>query len=232
MKKLAVLAIFVVFAVLATQSVWAQTQTKEPRWGLQVDLGTSFVPTSLVNKMLSSDRLDKVAGQSGSIGLVRFNAKGGPSFGLYYSEVRMTGEGTDRYPYLLPYRWQPPGVDPSDPLATIEKSISGHARARGLMVSKFANFVTRKHVGFGMRFGIGVGSYQVDYTRRTAVLTQSGKEFPLYSKHQSETYQHVWPMFEILGQLEVRPISHLSLGPIFGIRNAALVAGGSLTLRF
>jgi hypothetical protein len=49
---------------------------------------------------------------------------------------------------------------------------------------------------------------------------------------ETNTYNYDAPAFQILGEVDVRPIRQLSLSPYYGVRDGMLVLGGAVRIHF
>ena len=98
------------------------------------------------------------------------------------------------------------------------REIRGTGTLRGFMATKYVNVVTKKRVSGGFAFGAGLGQGQASYTRFDVF---GGVAQPL----ESNTYDRVVPMFEVLGRVDFRPVKALSIGPYYGIRAGMFAAG-------
>lgn len=204
MKTRIVVLCFALTAVLfVTHQADAQDLTGH--WGVQGDAAWVSVPKSIVEKIHALPEKPDISGIAESVGLVRFNKKGAPSYALQFSNLRASAEGTAQ--------------------GQFQRHITGTGSIRGFMATKYVNFVTRKRLSAGLAFGGGVGQLKAHYVRSFAspdTITFGA------AKH----YEHVIPMFEMLGRLDFRPVRHLTVGPFYGIRNGTLAAGLNLRIHF
>jgi hypothetical protein len=93
------------------------------------------------------------------------------------------------------------------------------------MATKYVNFVHRKRVSGGLALGGGMGKLDAVYSRDETFLgTQRFVE--------AHRYSYPFPLFEILGRVDIRPIKYLSVGPYYGIRNGTLAFGGAVRIQF
>lgn len=98
------------------------------------------------------------------------------------------------------------------------QEITGTGMVRGFMATKYVNVVRRRHVSGGFAFGAGIGKGEANYVRQ---FRFNGVPYVA----ESNSYDRVVPLVEILGGVDLRPIKYLSVGPYYGIRNGTLAAG-------
>ena len=157
------------------------------------------VPMSIVERIHALPEKPDISGTAYSVGIVRFNKKGAPSYALQYSNLRASIEGTEQR-------------------GLYQRHITGAGSIRGFMATKYLNFVTRNWVSAGLAVGGGVGELKGHYVR--SVVSPSNISFGT-----AKQYEHVVPFFEILARVDFRPIRHVTVGPFYGIRNGTLAAG-------
>ena len=100
----------------------------------------------------------------------------------------------------------------------LQGAITGTGIVRGFMATKYVNFVTRKYVSGGLAFGGGIGKLGAGYTHLDIFQGVS-------RLIDSDTYDRPFPLFEILGRVDVRPMKYITVGPYYGIRNGTLALG-------
>ena len=202
MRIIVLFALTIVLFVIPT----ANAQDATGHWGIQGDVARVNVPKSIVEKINALPERPDISGTAYSVGIVRFNKKGAPSYALQYSSLRAAIEGIQQQ-------------------GQFQRHISGGGSMRGFMATKYLNFVTRKRVSAGLAFGGGVGELNGHYVRSTiapdVVTFASVKQ-----------YKHIVPMFEMLARVDFRPERHLTIGPFYGIRNGTLAAGLALRIHF
>ncbi len=179
---------------------------QDPHWGVQGDLAYANVPGFIVDRIHAVPERPDITGQSFNPGIVRFHANGSPSCSFSYTSIRASGFGA---------------LARDDARA----EVNGSASIRGAMVTKYLNFFSRDHVSFGIGVGGGLGQLRAFYIRRATARGRSFTEPP-------HRYEYTIPVFELLGQLDVRPVRYLSVGPIYGFRTGAQIAGGGIKLHF
>lgn len=200
MKRIVLFAMTVVLFVIPT----AYAQDATGHWGIQGDVARVNVPMSVVERIHALPEKPDISGTAYSVGLVRFNKKGAPSYALQYSSLRAAIEGTEQH-------------------GQFQRHISGAGSMRGFMATKYLNFVTRKRVSAGLAFGGGVGELKAHYIR--SFVSPSDISFGA-----AKQYEHLVPLFEILARLDFRPVRHVTVGPFYGIRNGTLAAGIALRI--
>ena len=123
MRIIVLFALTVVLFVIPT----ANAQDPTGHWGVQGDVARVNVPKSIVENISALPEKPDISGTAYSVGLVRFNKKGAPSYALQYSNLRASIEGTEQQ-------------------GQFQRHISGAGSMRGFMATKYLNFVTRKRV--------------------------------------------------------------------------------------
>lgn len=198
--------ITVLFALTVVLSAVPATNAQDltGHWGIQGDAAWVSVPTSIVEKIHALPEKPAITGTTYSIGLVRFNKKGAPSYALQYYNLRASIEGTEHE-------------------GQFQRHISGAGTIHGFMATKYLNFVTRKWVSGGLALGGGIGQLNAHYIRSFA----SPGTITFGTDKQ---YAHVVPLFEILARVDFRPMRYVTVGPFYGIRNGTLAAGVALRI--
>ena len=190
------------YCLLSRQSM---RKTSPPATGgIQGDVAAVNVPKFAVEQIHALVEKPRISGDTYGVGLVRFNKKGAPAFALQFSSMRVSMNG----------------ILQQGPL---QRTITGTGRVRGFMATKYVNFVTRKYVSGGLAFGGGIGKLGAGYTR--------SETFQGVSRLiDSGTYNGLFPLFEILGRVDVRPVKYITFGPYYGIRNGTLALGVALRI--
>jgi hypothetical protein len=197
------LCILTVLAVVS--SAYALAQDK-PHWGIQGDVGHVSFPKFAIEKIDALPERPDVSGTTYSVGLVRFHASGAPSYALQFSKLDADFSGAQQ-------------------LGSFRRELAGSGTVQGFMATKYVNVVARKHISGGFAFGGGIGRLKANYVRSTSLVG-------IPQSLEANSYDRVVPLFEILGQIDIRPIKYLSIGPFYGIRNGTLAAGAALRLHF
>jgi hypothetical protein len=196
------LCIPTVFAVLSFTSALAQNS--KAHWGIQGDIARVNIPTSVIEKINALPERPDVNGTSYGFGLVRFHGNGAPSYALQFSKLDADFSGAQQQ-------------------GSFRRDIAGSGSVQGFMVTKYVNVVAKKHVSAGFAFGGGIGKLEASYVRSTSFAG-------IAPALETNSYDRIVPLFEILGRIDVRPIKYLSIGPYYGIRNGTLAAGAALRL--
>jgi hypothetical protein len=190
-------------ALLIAARVYGQDSPR-PHWGFQGDIGGISFPKFAVEKVDALPERPSVSGKSYQVGLVRFHANGAPSYALQFSKLDADFSGASQS-------------------GSLRQAITGSGTVRGFMATKYANVVAKKHVSGGFAFGGGIGKGEASYTRQFLL---NGVAYAA----ESNAYNRVIPLFEILARLDVRPVKFLTVGPYYGIRNGTLAAGVAVRL--
>ena len=184
----------------------ACAQNEAAHWGAQADGGFFYTPRFVVEKIHSLPEVPSIDGPSVQAGIVRFNARGAPSFAFQYSQLSADLEGSI-----------------SDPRG--RASVAGDATFRGFMATKYLNFFTRDRVAAGVGLGGGIGKLDASYTR-----TVSSPTAIVFS--DARRYEYTIPLFEIHGRVDFRVNKYVTIGPYYGIRNGMLGGGGCVRIHF
>jgi len=193
----------VILIAVSITPAWCQNDGAH--WGVQGDGGYFLVPSFIVDDIHSLPEAPSIEGASFQVGLVRFNDRGAPSYAFQYSQLRAGLDGSL-----------------SDDRGTA--SVSGSARIRGFMATKYLNFFTNGRVSAGVALGGGVGKLDAFYTRSVVSRFVVGSEV--------HRYDYTVPLFEILGRFDVPVTRNLTVGPFYGICDGLLGGGVSVRVHF
>src|SRR5262249_45535924 len=103
--------------------------------------------------------------------------------------------------------------------------VSGSARMRGFMATKYLNFFTTERMSAGLGLGGGVGRLDASFTRQ--VIRPVGPGFSEFHEHD-----YTVPFFEIIGRVDVRVARNLTIGPFYGVRNGMIGGGVCVRVHF
>ena len=173
----------------------------DTHWGVQGDIGYARLPGFVVDQIHDLPERPDITGKTYGGGLVRFHGDGSPSFALQYSRVDADLNGS---------------LQSGHATATV----GGMGTLQGFLATKYFNFLSRRPASAGIALGGGVGKLEASYVR--SVMLTDGRRFS-----DTTTYDQVVPMFEILGQADIRAGRYFSVGPYGGFRNAMVVFGVS-----
>jgi hypothetical protein len=177
--------------------------TPKAHWGVQGDFSYVNVPRVAVEHINALPEHPDITGSSFQVGLVHFHANGAPSYALQFTRLKANLVGSiNDGPFV--------------------QTITGTGNLSGFMATKYVNVVARRHISSGFAFGGGIGRGEANYTRQMFFREAQ-------TSTESNAYNRVIPLIEILGRIDFRPIKYLTIGPYYGIRNGTLAAG--LTVR-
>jgi hypothetical protein len=203
-RLLLVLPTLVLLSLVLPTLALAQT---DPHWGVQGDYFKGEIPSSLIARIPElENEQPEVKVKSMNFGLVRFHDNGSPSWTLDYTKADITLRG-DREVNGTRY------------------VLNADAMLRGAMVTKYINFFSTNHVSAGLATGGGAGQVEASYVRYE--VSRQGVASPVV---ESRT---LWvPAFQIMAQVDIRPVRWVSISPFYGIRDGGLGYGGAIRIHF
>ncbi|MEP7352811.1 MAG: hypothetical protein ABI824_06235 [Acidobacteriota bacterium] len=180
-------------------------------WGVQGSYFRGDIPGPLVDKLDSLVEKPDITSKDWDAGVVRFHKDGSPSWAVEYTKMQLSGQGSKSL------------VDPVRQVVVGSQEIRGSGTIRGVMATKYVNFFSRKYFSGGLAFGGGVGKLEANYYRYQVppgpiVITER------------KTYDYTIPTFQIVAQVDVRPVRWVSLSPFYGIRNGTIGMGGTVRI--
>lgn len=178
----------------------------DPHWGIQGDYFEGKVPSFIVEKIDDLVERPDIDSKSYNAGLVRFDRNGSPSWAVEFTKSQLTLDGSRTF-------------------GAFRQDIRGDGTVRGVMLTKYLNFMSRKYFSFGLATGGGIGKLEASYYR---FQTPPGSSV-IFDR---ETVDYVVPTFQVVAQVDIRPVRWISLSPFYGIRNGTLGGGGAIRIHF
>ena len=185
-------------AILAAQS--------GPHWGVQGDFFNGQVPDAIVDQFKDLREKPDIEAKIYNAGLVRFDQNGSPSWALEFTRSRIT-------------------LDGSLVTGPVTQHVTGSGNLRGVMATKYLNFMSRRYFSFGLGFGGGVGQLEASYYRYVSPPGPS----VIFDR---ENVDYTVPTFQAIAQVDIRPVRWISLSPFYGMRNGTIGGGGAVRIHF
>jgi hypothetical protein len=191
---------------------WAVAQDSA-HWGIQGNYYRGDLPSIVVDKLSTLVEKPDITSKDWDAGVTRFHADGSPSWSVEYMKMQLSGQGSKSL------------LDPIRSVVIGSQEIRGSGTIRGVMATKYVNFFSRKYISAGLAFGGGVGKLDANYFRYqvppgAGVITER------------KSYDYTIPTFQILAQVDIRPVRWVSLSPFYGLRNGTIGMGGSVRIHF
>ena len=177
-----------------------------PHWGIQGDYFEGQVPSGIVEKFKDLIERPDIDSKSYNAGIVRFDGNGSPSWAIEFTKSQLTLEGRSV-------------------TGPVTQELRGDGTVRGVMATKYANFMSRKHFSFGLAFGGGIGKLEASYYRYQVPPGAS----VIFNR---ESVDYTVPTFQAIAQVDIRPVRWISVSPFYGMRNGALGVGGAVRIHF
>lgn len=177
-----------------------------PHWGVQGDYFRGALPGFVVDQIGDLPEKPTIDAKGYQAGLVRFHAKGSPSWAVEFTRMDLTIEG---------------GMN----IGPVRQEVRGSGRLRGVSITKYANFFSARWISGGLAFGGGAGQLEASYYRYQvppgpSVITDR------------DSVDRWVPTFQAFAQVDVRPVRWVSLSPFYGLRNGMLGGGGAIRIHF
>lgn len=177
-----------------------------PHWGIQGDYFKGQVPDSIVERFEDLVEQPGIDARIYNAGLVRFDPNGSPSWAIEFTKSQITLEGRRV-------------------IGPTTQEIRGNGNIRGVMATRYLNFMSRRYFSFGLGFGGGIGKLEASYYR---YQVPPGASVII----DRENVDYTVPTFQAIAQVDIRPVRWISLSPFYGMRNGALGGGGAVRIHF